>query len=107
MEGEAERGELEHIRAPESQETPEPRDLRRVHIKGSVCLHSLCQGTVDFGAEPRGLAPGPQEAGPTGPPQRHRPRGMCHSWNQGSCFLKLACKSLCSLQSLGILFYLD
>lgn len=52
----------------ESQETPEPRDLRRVHIEGSARPHSLCQGTVDFGTECRGLGPGPQETGPRGSP---------------------------------------
>jgi hypothetical protein len=35
--------------------------------------------------------------------------GMCPSWSRcrHSLFCKLACKSLCSFQGLGILFYLD
>lgn len=68
MEGRRREGELEHIRTPESRETPEPRDLRRVHVEGSVSPDSLCKGTVDFGAESHGLGPGPQETGPRGSP---------------------------------------
>lgn len=93
--GEAERGELEDSRAPESQGTPEPRNLRRAHVEGGVCLHSPLQAPVGFG-----------EAGPRDSTQ-HGPRGMCRSGNPGSCFFKLACKSPCNFQGLGILFYLD
>ena len=58
-----ERGELESIRTPESQETPEPRNLRRVQVEGRVGLHSLCQGGCGF----RGLSSKPWDLIPTGP----------------------------------------
>ena len=66
----------------------------------------FAKGAVDLGAEWWVLGPRPQEARPPGSPQCW-PCGMCHSWNRGFCFLKLACKSLYSFQGLGILFYLD
>ena len=58
-----ERGELESIRTPENQETPEPRNLRRVQVEGRIGLHSLCQGGCGF----RGLSSKPWDLIPTGP----------------------------------------
>lgn len=60
-----ERGELEHIRSLESQETPEPSDLRRVCVEGSDGPHSLGQGPVDLRAGPHGLRRQGHEASPS------------------------------------------